>query len=214
MNKSSLLLTLFLSISFLSLQGQGNWSLRSSFGTASGINAVDGYYFSFDVGIPLFKSIELAPTFNFVSTIPSNHIVNSWNSQFPGTLDSFEGSINQTSYGGDLMGSASLLILFKPFDLINNSKLEKHELAIGTGLGFKSYSSSLSVYEVIDGKNELTSFGYETNQSIEPYYGKVFYNYHFSEKFFAGIVASLDGYDAEATALFGFQIGLNFSTKE
>ncbi|MCU4165467.1 hypothetical protein [Carboxylicivirga caseinilyticus] len=154
--------------------------------------------------------MEIAPTFSFVSTIPSNNIENSWNARNNSTLSSFDGSIDQTNYGGDLMGSASLLLLFKPFELFNNPNLAKHELAIGTGIGFKSYSTTRSVYS-LNGEVELIEFGNQTNQSIEPYYGKIFYNYHFSDQFFAGLVAGLDGYDAEATALFGFQIGFNFS---
>nr|WP_321407088.1 hypothetical protein [uncultured Carboxylicivirga sp.] len=210
MNKLILLLALFFSVITLKLQAQQKWAIRGSFGSASGINAVDGYFYSFDVGIPLFKSLEIAPTFSFVSTIPSYDIENSWNARNNTTLSSFDGSINQTNYGGDLMGSASLLFLFKPFELFKNSNLAKHELAIGTGIGFKSYSTTRSVYD-LNGDVELIEFGNQTNQSIEPYYGKVFYNYHFSDQFFAGLVAGLDGYDAEATALFGFQIGFNFS---
>lgn len=212
--KNCLLLWALLGFLSFNSNAQHPWAMRTSIGTASGINAVDGYYFSFDIGIPIIKSIELAPTFNFFSTIPSNHIDNSWNRDFAGAMDSFEGIPDKQHYSGDVMGSMNLLLLFKPFDLFNHPMLAKHELAIGAGVGLKSYSTVRSTYENMGNDYQLQAFGAESNLSIEPYYGKVFYNYHFNDKFFAGAVASLDGIDAEAVALFGIQLGINFTTKK
>ena len=211
-NHYPLLLILIGFLPFVS-NAQNPWAVRTSIGTASGINAVDGYYFSFDIGIPIMKSIELAPTFNFFSTIPSNHIDNSWNRNFPGAMNSFDGSKDKEQYSGDVMGSMNLLVLFKPFALFDNPGLAKHELAFGAGVGLKSYATVRSTYKNMGNEYQLMEFGAESNLSIEPYYGKVFYNYHFNDKFFAGAVASIDGFDAEAVALLGLQLGMNFTTK-
>lgn len=201
---------LILGFSTLTSTAQNKWAVRASIGTASGIDAVDGFYYSFDIGIPILKSIEIAPTFNFFSTIPSNHIDNSWNVNFSEPLSSFEGKQIFTQYSGDVMGSVNLVLLFKPLALFNNPALVKHELAFGTGIGLKSYATVHSAYEKNGANYELTGFSSESNLSIEPYFGKVFYNYHFTDKYFAGLVASLDGFDGEAVALFGIQVGLNF----
>ncbi len=212
--KSKLMLLILVGLCSFNANAQNSWAVRASFGTASEIDAVDGYYFSFDVGIPLFKAIELSPTFSFFSTIPPNNIENSWNRNFPDVLDSFEGRQNKEYYSGDVMGSVSLLLLLKPLALFNNPKLEKHELAFGAGIGLKNYTISRSIYERIGDDYQLVEFGSESNMSIEPYYGKIFYNYHFSSKFFAGVVAGLDGFDAEAVMLLGVQVGIRFNTKE
>lgn len=211
--KNNIYILLFILLGFLPFHSnaQHPWAMRTSLGTASGINAVDGYYFSFDIGIPIMKSIELAPTFNFFSTIPSNHIDNSWNKNFSGAMNSFEGSQDKLQYSGDVMGSMNLLLLFKPFALFDNPGLAKHELAFGAGVGLKSYATIRSSYENRGTDFQLQEFGAESNLSIEPYFGKVFYNYHFNDKFFAGAVASLDGFDGEAVALFGLQLGMNFT---
>lgn len=215
MRKSIYLLLLTL-VGFLPFNSnaQNPWAVRTSIGTASGINAVDGYYFSFDIGIPLLKSVELAPTFNFFSTIPADHIDNSWNRDFPGAMNSFQGNQDKEHYSGDVMGSMNLILLFKPFALFNNPNLDKHELAFGAGVGLKSYATVRAIYENIGSDYQLKEFGAESNLSVEPYYAKIFYNYHFNQKFFAGAVASLDGFDAEAVALFGVQLGMNFTTQK
>lgn len=211
--RNYVLLLILLGFSSFNLNAQNQWAVRTSFGTASDISAVDGYYFSFDIGIPLFRSLEIAPTFNFFSTIPTNHIDNSWNRDFPGSLNSFEGVQEKQHYSGDVMGSINLILLFKPLTLFNSPKLDKHELAFGAGIGLKSYATVRSTYEKIGSEYQLREFGSESNLSIEPYFGKVFYNYHFTDKFFAGVTASLDGFDGEAVALFGIQLGMNFTTK-
>ena len=206
-NFSISILTLLL-LSVIHLNAQEKWSIRAGFGTASGITAVDGFYYSFDIGIPLTKSLEISPVFNFFSTLPIKRLDNSWNEYSP-TYSLIEGDENH--YSGDIMGSMSLILLFKPFALSNNPKLDKHELAFGVGLGIKTYASVRSSYERTGGYYELHELGAKSAWSVEPYFAKLFYNYHFSDRFFAGPVASLDGFDGEAVAFFGIQLGINFN---
>jgi len=204
-----LILGLVFSFSNSSAQ-EKRWSIRSSLGTASGNTAVDGFYLSFDLGIPLTKSLELSPIFNFFSTVPLKRIDNSWNEYGP-NYTVIDGDKNQ--YSGDMMGSMSVVLLFKPLALSDNPKLAKHELAIGTGIGVKTYATVRSTYVKTGTDYRLTELGAKSAWTIEPYYAKVFYNYHFSERFFAGPVASIDGFDGEAVALFGIQLGLNINPK-
>lgn len=207
MTKNTSLLFLFLFVfSFTNSNAQGKWSIRTSFGTASGNDAVDGFYYSFDIGIPLIKSLELSPTFNFFSTLPTNRMDNSWNEYSP-IFSQKKGDKNH--YSGDIMGSMSLVLLFKPLAFSDNPKAQKHELAFGAGMGIKSYATVRSTYEKTGMNYELVELGAKSAWTVEPYFAKVFYNYHFSDRFFAGPVASLDGFDGEAVALFGIQLGIN-----
>lgn len=112
------------------------------------------------------------------------------------------------------MGSVNLIVLFKPLVWFNNPGLAKHELAFGAGVGLKSYATVSSAYEKVGNTYQLKSFSAKSSLSVEPYFGKAFYNYHFTNKFFAGVAASLDGFDGEAVALFGLQLGMNFTTKK
>ena len=61
-----------------SLNGQEKWSLRTNAGVASGSSIIDGYYFSFDIGIPIIKSLEISPTFSNASMLPNTFVYNSW----------------------------------------------------------------------------------------------------------------------------------------
>ncbi|HKJ42206.1 MAG TPA: hypothetical protein VKA27_08925, partial [Sunxiuqinia sp.] len=147
------------------------------------------------------------PTFNFFSTLPTERIANSWN-EFATTQTLISGE--KTHFSGDIMGSMSLVLLFKPLALFNNPKLARHELAFGTGMGVKTYATVRSIYEKTGTDYQLTELGARSAWTIEPYFAKVYYNYHFSDRFFAGPVASIDGFDAEGVALFGIQLGVNF----
>ena len=206
--KVSILILSLLILSFTNSDAQDKWSIRTSFGTASGITAVDGFYYSFDIGIPLTKSLEISPTFNFFSTVPIERLDNSWN-EYASTYSQMEGDRNH--YSGDVMGSMNLVLLFKPLALSDNPKLVKHELAFGAGIGVKTYATVRSTYEKNGTENQLIELGAKSAWTIEPYFAKVFYNYHFSDRFFAGPVASIDGFDGEAVALFGIQLGINFN---
>ncbi|QGY46854.1 hypothetical protein GM418_25300 [Maribellus comscasis] len=207
--KHSFLFIILLLSAFLT-NAQEKCSVRTSIGTASGIDAVDGFYFSFDIGIPLVKSLEISPTFNFFSTLPTERLNNGWNRNTGALMYSLpEG--DRMHYSGNIMGSMSMLLLFKPFALSGNLKLKRrHELAFGAGLGIKSYASVRSTYESNGAHSELIALGAKSAWTIEPYFAKAFYNYHFANRFFAGVVASLDGFDGEAVALFGVQFGIRF----
>jgi len=94
-NFSIFVLTLLL-LSVTNVNAQEKWSIRDGLGTASGITAVDGIYYSFDIGIPLTKSLEISPVFNFFSTLPIKRLDNSWNEYSP-TYSLIEGDKNHYS---------------------------------------------------------------------------------------------------------------------
>ena len=110
-------------LAFSSVNGQQKWSLRSNAGIASGSNIVDGYYFSFDIGIPLMKSLEISPTFSNASMLPNTFIYNGWNTNTGASYGVETGGPRQEQEYGENLSSISLLLLFKPFDLMKNEKL-------------------------------------------------------------------------------------------
>ena len=207
--KTSMLV--FLVLAFNTVNGQSKWSLRANAGIASGVKIVDGYYFSFDMGIPLLKFLEIAPTFSSASMIPNTFFSGSWNStsQLPSYAVPIGGPRQDQEYG-DNLSSISLLLQFKPFELLKNEKLKKHEIIIGAGISYNSYTKVSIQYEINGNDYELTRFSVKSNRAFEPYYGKLSYNYLFKENLFGGFVASLNGFDGEAEFLAGLQFGIIF----
>lgn len=194
------------------LTGQQSWDIRTNLGVTSGSNPIDGYYFSFDIGIPIFKAFQLAPTFTYADMLPNTYFFNSWDNTYPTTpvFGYPTGGPRQEQEYGDNLGSIALLILFLPFDLLNNENLRKHELIIGAGYSFNSYTMVSTRYE-INGENvEIIGFSTKSNKSFEPYYGKVSYNYLLNNNLFIGFAASIIGYDGEGELFAGVQLGVKF----
>jgi len=193
------------------LNAQKDFSIRANAGIASGVKFVDGYYFSFDIGIPIIKSLEIAPTFSCASMIPNTFMYNSWHETYgqPTYGVPIEGPRQEQEYG-DMLSSLSILILFKPFDLIKNDRFAKHELLIGAGYGYKSYTMVSSQYDLDNGDYELVGFSYKSNHGFEPYYGKIGYNFLYKANQFFGVSIGIDGYDGEAELLAGLQFGVKF----
>ncbi|MGB3589063.1 MAG: hypothetical protein WBA23_21125 [Tunicatimonas sp.] len=186
-----------------------DWSIRVNTGGTAKANLADGYYFSFDVGIPLKRCLQIAPTFSFSSVGSGNFFSNSWNrsgilsTSIPGEAP------HNNAYDQDILGSVSILLLLNPLTLFNDQS-SRHELLVGTGYGYKSYIQARTKYQV-DGQNvETSSFSTKSNSGFEPYYFKLMYNYYFQENLFVGIVAGMDGYDGDAMTNIGLQFGVRF----
>jgi len=195
-----------------SLFGQKTWDIRTNLGVTSGSNTIDGYYFSFDIGIPIFKAFQLAPTFTYADMLPNTYFDYSWNYAYPAIPDFGypTGGPRQEQEYGENLGSVALLILFKPFDLFNNKTLRKHELLIGAGYSFKSYTMVSTRYEITAEDVELLGFSTKSNKSFEPYYGKLSYNYMLNNNLIIGFAASIIGFDGEGELFAGAQFGVKF----
>lgn len=193
-----------------SAYAQLDWAIRANSGIATKAQLADGYYFSFDVGIPITRYLQIAPTFSFSSISSGRFFYNSWDSAtgFPST--SIPAEIpSSAGENQDLVGSVSLLVLLNPFKIFSD-QTSKHELLIGTGYGYKSYTQANTNYRV-DGQNvALSSFRTKANSGFEPYFFKLMYNYAFRENIFGGIVAGMDGYDGDAVTNTGLQFGVRF----
>jgi hypothetical protein len=111
---------------------------------------------------------------------------------------------------GENIGSISLLLLFKPLKLVDAEKFKKHELIIGAGYSYNSYTMIISRYEINGNDYGLTGFSIKSNRAFEPYYCKLSYNYLFKENLFVGIVAAMNGFDGEGELLTGLQFGVKF----
>lgn len=193
------------------LNGQKKWDIRTNGGIASGRNVIDGYYFSFDIGIPLGKALQLAPTFSFADMLPNTYFENNWSAFYPSPDTGVpNGGPRQEDEFGENLSSVSLLLIFKPFDLFLSEKLNKHELMIGAGYSLNSYTMVSSQYVINEDGYDLTSFSVKSNKTLEPYYCKVGYNYLFKENLAAGVVAGFNGFDGEAILLAGVQLEVKF----
>lgn len=209
--EKKIVLIIVMALALSSANGQNKWSLRTNAGIASGSSLVDGYYFSFDLGIPLTKYLEIAPTFSNAMMLPNTFIYNDWNLSMGVTYGVETGGPRQEQEYGENLSSISLLLLFKPFDLLKNEKLRKHELIIGTGISYNSYTMISSRYEINENNYVVTGFSVKSNSDFEPYYLKLNYNYFFKENLFLGFVAGFNGFDGEAELLSGFQFGIKFN---
>ena len=201
----------FTSVTYSQLK---NWSIRANAGLSSGGSAeghrwLEGYYFSYDVGIPLFKGFEVAPTFGYASMLPGIHINNEW------TLPDGGASINgsnskKKSHYGENMGFLSLLLHVKPFDYIKNEKFLRHQVILGGGISYVSYTMVSAEYRAADTKT-TDIMAYESRRSFQPYYGKVGYNFFLKNDLMIGMVGSWQGIKKkEAQFLLGFQFGIRF----
>jgi len=195
---------------FISIYGysQNNWSVRTNGGYASSSNS-NGYYFSFDIGIPIIKSIELAPTFTYSSRLPNNKINDAW-LQSNGNYGLTSGDQNSTIENGENSGSISLLAIFKPFDLIKSDRLKRHELMVGAGYSWCSYTKFFNQYTINGNQFEPVGIQISSVRRFEPYYFKLGYNYLFRENLLSGIVISANGFDGASEVLVGLQFGVKF----
>ena len=190
---------------------QQKWNLKANAGATSGSSAIDGYYFSFDLGIPISRSFELAPTFTSANMLPNTFIYNSWNRATDVANYAVpSGGPRQEQEYGDLLSSVALLLIYKPMILYDSNHQIKQELYLGTGLSYNSYTMVSSRYYISETNYRMDAFSVKSNQSLEIYYLKVGYNYFLNKNLFLGFVASLPGYDGEAELLAGFQFGVRF----
>ncbi len=189
-----------------SVNAQQKWSLRTNTGIASGRQAIDGYYFSFDVGMPINSFFEIAPTFSSASMLPSSNYY-FWTKTFG--YNEFSTPTDQNEVGESLH-SVSLLLNFKPFAFFKG-KWQKHELIIGTGISYNSYAVIKKAFDLTGNDFELNHISAEMNNKFEPYYCKINYNYLFRENLFTGLVAGINGFDSEAELLIGLQFGVKFN---
>ena len=213
MNKKILIVVLGLAMASSNFAQLKNWSIRANAGLSSGGSAeghrwLEGYYFSYDVGIPLFKGFEVAPTFGYASMLPGIHINNEWT--LPDGEKILGGNSKKKSHYGENMGFISILLHVKPFDYIKNEKFARHQILFGGGISYVSYTMVRAEYRAKDTK-VTDIMAYESKRSFQPYYGKVAYNYILKNDMMIGAVGSWQGIKKkEAQFLLGFQFGIRF----
>jgi len=179
-----------------------------STGVFSQYKVIDGYYFSFDVAFPLSKSIAISPTFTYFSSNPNKLI---WINQYNGTteINTFPNKVPNGEHG--LMGSAiDVLFLFKPLNWFENVDLKKHELIIGTGFGYKSYTSVDATFHNQNNTIIVDKFIHKSEGYFAPHYIKMNYNRHLSKNTLIGAVFSINSIDGEGILLTGIQLSVNF----
>ena len=200
----SLSIVFICSISF----AQGKYSLTVGGGTTFRIRPADGYYYSFNLGIPLGKYFEIAPTFTNATAVTPTFASFHWNYPNNDYLYGYpyEGP-KKESIGGDQLSSMSVLILFKPF---GGNEKRMYDLGIGAGIGFKQYQSTSWRFNSSESVEYLTLFDIKSNAAIAPYWAKIYLNRKINENTFAGLTLNIDGYDGEGIMFFGAQFGVHF----
>lgn len=117
----SLLAYIFVYISIISsINAQNNKiSIRTNAGIAGSSELLDGYYYSFDIGIPLSRYFEISPTFTGASMTPKTFASFHWQSNI-GDI-SYGGPLNgpiKENIHGDIYNSIGLVLYFKLLKLI------------------------------------------------------------------------------------------------
>lgn len=210
--KTSLLIVSAFLISITNAQNK--YSLRTSVGTTSLISPVGGYFFSFDIGIPIIKGFEITPTFTSGSSLPNTRFENNWTKH--------NDSISETSIRipidgprqeiekGTSFSAFSLLLNFRPFDLSDKEKKKRHELLMGIGISYTSYASVRTEYEINGSDYEMVSLTASSERGLDLYIFKLSYSYLIKENVALGGTASFFGLDGEAVGLLGLQFGVKF----
>lgn len=206
--KSTLtLLFLLLSVAVAMAQQK---SITIGIGSTFKSKMFDGVNTSFSFNMPVLQIFEVSPTFSYASTMTPTNVSFGWNRLQDGNM-SYEYSTpmegpSKESVGGDVIGSASILIFFKPHSVFGDD----FDFGVGMGVGLKQYQINHYRY-VITNYSSYMSLAYtKSNTAIEPYWLKVYLNRKVSQNSFVGINASIDGYDGDGIMYFGFQYGIWF----
>jgi hypothetical protein len=193
---------------------QKNYSLRTSVGTTSLISPVGGYFFSFDIGIPIVKGFEITPTLTSGSSLPNTRFENSWTKHNDSTSTisiriPIDGPRQEIEKGSSF-NAFSLLLNFRPFDLSDKENKKRHELLMGIGLSYTSYAFVRTEYEINGNSQDMISLTASSKRGIDLYIFKMYYAYLLKENVAIGGTLSFFGLDGEAVGLLGLQFGVKF----
>jgi len=179
-------------------------SISTSVGFAGYGNPVDGYYFSFDVGVPIIKGIEVSPNFSFVSNLKNKRIKYYWNS-IDG--EQYIENSEKKAYSNDMAGLFELDLIIKPLAYFKNKKISSIDFGMGVGYGFSVYSNNYYNYRYINATNKfigvISENGVRQSMSV-----RLYYNYHI-KKYYIGISAGAhDFIEGEGVSTIGLQFGI------
>lgn len=124
-------------------------TLRTNAGVASSAEFIDGYYFSFDLGIPIAKYFEIAPTFTGSSMTPKTFVSFYWKDDISSPSYGVpSGGPSDVRFQGDIYTSIGCVLYFKPLELLKSAETSKDELLLGFGYGYDSYTRTYATYEI------------------------------------------------------------------
>jgi hypothetical protein len=174
-----------------------DFKLTASAGFSGYNHPFDGYFFSFDIGIPVVRSLEIVPTFSFYSNIKHDEFEFAW--------DTLNGTTHHLSSieSGELTGSFEIFIYINPFKWWKKEKINNTDFGIGVGFGLRTFSD----YYYNVNNNTVTSMivkaGITSSLS-----SKIYYNYHF-KKTYVGVVIGALAINDEGTSIIAIQFGIN-----
>ena len=195
MRKNIILFVILLTAMFVKSQTE---SYNNSVFYKAGIGAVvidnEGFVFSNELSIPLFKGFEIAPSFSYCSTLPFGYSFASY-SDLESSTDPvilIPSPQNVSYYHEYSIYSFDAHIYFRPFDFLKSPILKNHILKIGGGLGFKhitnlAMETSSNIPNLIYLSQHIDS-GIEANAAIQ-------YNYIIKNKYMVGCDFVVAGYD-------------------
>jgi hypothetical protein len=185
-------------------------AIRVSAGPTSHTKLLDGYFYSFDVGVPFLKYFEIAPTFTGSSVAPAKYIGFSYRDHGTDITNSGS-SAPKVDAGGtiqaDIYHSAGLVLYIKPLKAIDS---KRHELLAGVGMAYESYTRTYAWFAEQSEGGEMISFNQKMVTGFAPIYARLSYNYYFKEKASIGLVASVHDYDGDGGLFCGVQLGCRF----
>lgn len=180
------------------VQAQKGLSISVNSGLVSEYKVADGFFFSFDVGIPIVKSLEFAPTFMYYM-VSSNTKEHTFMNNSVAPNDDLHG-LNYS----DTSGVMDLMLVFKPLDLMAIKNGKRHDFGLGLSLIGFGYHTQLRTNS---NNGTIDSFSYYQGSYFNYFDAKIFYNYRFTETLYSGFV--LGTTQVGNYTYFGVQFGLN-----
>lgn len=184
-----------------------NLRLNTNVGFAGYGHPFDGYFFAFDVAIPVCKFIEIDTTFSFHSNITDGYNDYSWREGYYDDFGSWikpsftESTISETT-SGVMAGDMMLYLNIKPFQLFKREKLNKIDIGIGVGYGLKVFQKYYYNFE------DNTVVSIRSEAGILSTLGiKIFYNYHFKNCYLGTMIGVADVLD-DAPSIISLQFGV------
>ncbi len=153
---------------------------------------------------------SISPSFTYGETLPDGFYYLQLNNSDNYEGISYEPNDLKSSYRDNRFFSLDLIILIDFLKIIDINN-DKHELLIGGGMGYKSYTISEIRYRHIEGEipYSLSHLRLERNTRIAPYYFKIAYNRQVKSNIYLGITTSLNDI-YESIFFYGISLNMKF----
>lgn len=172
------------------------------------------YYLSLNADYALTPWLAISPAFSQISNLSSSkiYVSNSSGGMSVGRLKKDELEVGKNYYENDWrVTSFGLDVYLKPFRFFNNKKLKKHDLFVGAGYAFRSYTITYTKYSYNGNAVDLKFYHNKRLANFSPTYAILGYQYSLTKNFALGASSQLIGIDGEEGILMaGIIAGFTF----